>query len=201
MKNHPTLHLNIILSSFHYSENGKRPSPGASPDDVAIAWSDKAGSSKGTRERGDSSEAVFCVVGKNEGGSPDVKMKKSASRERTIELPSSNDPETRSLGTGEVETEPLRKPKYPSAPDMQKFEPTSPGELRGAGLLSCFPSFKTGANKSKQYKLVVRSPNGSAEDSANLGRKLSRYFLKFFSDFYFPPQFLRLALVCKKKHL
>ena len=72
---------------------------------------------------------------------------------------SSKDAETKSLDSSEPLTVSMPSRKYQSAPDVKKVEPTSPGELRGAGLLSCFPSFKTGANKSKQYKLVMRSPN------------------------------------------
>ena len=98
----------------------------------------------------------------------------TASRESSHQT-GTDDAETRSLGINETATESLRRTKFSSAPDMHKVESTSPGELRGAGLLSCFPSFKTGANKSKQYKLVVRSPNGSTDSPMNFGRKLSRF--------------------------
>ena len=82
--------------------------------------------------------------------------------------------ETTILNTDEAVPNSLRKPKFSSAPDMQNVAPTSPGELRGAGLLSCFPSFKTGANKGKQYQLVVRSPNGTADSPKDFERKMSR---------------------------
>lgn len=121
---------------------------------------------------------MFCVVGRSEGSSPEMKgrdslHKRSLSRNSAHQIGTGGS-ETTSLNTTETGPSSLRKPKFSSAPDIQNVGCTSPGELRGAGLLSCFPSFKTGANKGKQYQLVVRSPNGTAESPRNFARKMSR---------------------------
>ena len=158
-------------------EDRKQVAATAVVDDVKLAWSDKARASEPLRNRGNSSEAVFCVVGKSEDSSPEMKgrntvVKRSASRNSEIGATGSD---RRGFDVNETASNPLGKPKYASAPDMHNVECSSPVELRGAGLLSCFPSFKTGANKSKQYQLVVRSPNGCASSATSFERKMSRY--------------------------
>ena len=168
-------------------ENKKRADGSTNVDDVKLAWSDRPQASEPSRVRGNSNEAVFCVVGKSEGNSPEMKgkgsMYRSVSRNSAHQL-STNGPEIKGSNVNETASNALRRPKFSSAPDMNKVECSPPGELRSAGLLSCFPSFKTGANKSKQYQLVVRSPNGSAGSPVNAERKLSR-LLKLFLIFDF----------------
>ena len=157
----------LTFSCFKFPANGKPKSADTSPDDVKVAWNDKANGDQ-SKDRSSSNEAMFCVIGKNNSRSPEVKMRdhgyaRSNSSNKLLNSQSSNesskDAETRSLDSSEPLTVSMPNRKYQSAPDVKKVEPTSPGELRGAGLLSCFPSFKTGANKGKQYKLVMRSPN------------------------------------------
>jgi len=159
------------------AEDRKQVTATAVVDEVKLAWSDRAQASEPLRNRGNSSEAVFCVVGKSEDSSPEMKgrntvVRRSASRNSELGATGSD---RRGFDVNEAASNPLGKPKYSSAPDMHHVESNSPVELRGAGLLSCFPSFKTGSNKSKQYQLVVRSPNGSASSGTSFERKISRF--------------------------
>ncbi len=178
-----------FLIIFYFTENEKSDSvfkknaPEADPKDVKLAWSNKNKDDNSNAESTEplvitkGNETTFCVVGRSENTqqNSEIKNKEDIFDNRTASSLTSNQSLSAEHRTGLVKTsssinvpaaEAGKTRRVQSVPQLYSNEPCSPGEFRGAGLLSCFPSFKTGSNKGKAYKLVMRSPatGGSLRD-------------------------------------
>ena len=176
--------------SYQFLENGnpdhvfEKTAPEADAKDVKLAWSGKAKSEEAKTLHSEplvittGNETTFCVVGKNEfNQQPSC----SSTKDEIFDQGSSKDKQLGHKETTNTKTssnlpapEAVKSKREQIASRMHQNEPCSPGELRGAGLLSCFPSFKTGANRGKAYKLVMRSPNGGSVKDYSSSKELTK---------------------------